>query len=873
MAGDGLLLDVADAVASSQRVDWDRARSAARPEEHRSLGNLRALSGMFAAVGRGTPGRAGAAASGDRPGTALARAALRVMVALAALHAVTALAILLLSWEHALEQPFSAPRVLALLSLSVCALLLLAGGRRDHRAGLLGAAFMLGASSFSIPLLVGYVGEVAGWILPEVFLPALLWAFAGEFPRVHRRSRIDGLVRRMVPFCVCIGGAFWIANLPPLRASLAFLERRSADGVYWIPLAFLTLSAVVAVAWRARDATAEETRRVMLLIGGLVIGVAPMCMDIVIESLWPVARRYGDANRDVVATVVFTFLLSTPWSVTWAVLAERALDIRMVVRASYRRLLTRRLLTAAIAAPLGTLGWLFLSQADRTVADVAASSPVRLLVPAAVAAALAAACRRRLLVRLDAWVYPETADHRRVLAVAGSELVEATAVSHVGDAVAGSMRRGCGVPTALLVTAENGPYHPALPVAAVPPLARTSAIAHVLEFTHKPLHVDPDDRASVFALLPGRDAEWVVEAAAATVVPVFGPASEVVGLAAIGRRFDDRRLSAVDLDFLQALAVTAGLALARLGSAGAGPDAPPARECPACGIVAAPDSAQRCGCDVQYVAASVPRMLAGKFLVEQRIGSGGMGVVYLARDVGLQRHVAVKTVPAALGGVLRLRQEARAMAAVMHPAIAQIHGVETWRGLSVFVMEFLAGGTLAMRLERGPLPGPEAVRVALALAAALAAVHDAGYTHGDLKPSNVGFTAGGSPKLLDFGLARLMDDRDQPAGGTLSYMSPEAVRGGQVDAADDVWSLCVVLYEMITGQRPFAGDGAGEMAACIQRQRIRPAGAEAGPMGRTGASSVSQLIAFVVSILTAGRSARPATARAFADALGALREL
>ena len=133
-----------------------------------------------------------------------------------------------------------------------------------------------------------------------------------------------------------------------------------------------------------------------------------------------------------------------------------------------------------------------------------------------------------------------------------------------------------------------------------------------------------------------------------------------------------------------------------------------------------------------------------------------------------------------------------------------------------------------------PRPGTAArcggARRGRSLSAALTALHDAGYVHGDVKPSNIGFASDGTAKLLDFGLARLTNAHDQPAGGTLSYMSPEVLCGERAGEADDVWSLRVVLYEMVARRRPFIGDGAGEVAkvaACIRRQRIRPAAAEA----------------------------------------------
>ena len=863
MAHDRVLLDVAGAVVSSEGVDWARARRAARPDQRRALDNLRALSGVFAGAGSGSLERLRAVA--DPIGTAFARLAFGALVAVAALHVAGSLVTIAWSWDRAMDVPFAVPRVLSIVSFLLCAVLLLVGGRLDHRARLMGAVFLVIASSFWAP----FAG--IGWILPETLLPALMWAFAREFPRAARRTRLDELARLAVPLSAAIGTGLWIANLPPVIEWLPYLGRRHVV-VYWAIVSLLALPALAAIAWRARDAVGDESKRARLLIAGILIGVAPIPLDVVIETLWPAARRFGDDHRVGLGIVVYTFLLSMPFSVTWAVLAKRALDVRTVVRASYRRLLTRRLLAAATAAPLAALGWTFFSQPDRTVEAVIATPGARLSVAALGAAALATVCRRRLLVHLDAWVFPETQDHGRLLSAAGSELMQAATVSRVGEVVAETVRRACGAPATMMTLAETvdaytGPG--TVPSVAAPPLPRASAVAFMLESARQPILVDPHDPASVFHLLPASDAGWVVATEAAAVAPVPGPGTELDGLLVVGRRLDDRPLSPEALEFVRTMGSTAGLAAARLRSAlsSRSPfDAPPAGECPVCGLVAKPgdgDGRQACGCGADYVQALVPSLLAGKFRLERRLGAGGMGVVYLAQDADLHRHVAVKTLPvAAVQGLVRLRREGRAMAAMAHPAIAQIHGVETWRGRPLLVVEYLAGGTLAARLDQGPLSDEQAVGIAITVAEALTALHDAGYVHGDVKPSNVGFASvDGAVKLLDFGLARLAEDGDGLAGGTVPYLSPEVLRGAPAGAADDVWALCVVLHEMLTGTRPFAGGSAKGLADRIRRQRMHlPLSAGVEAAGRRAHS-------FVVSILTAAVSARPASARAFANAL------
>ena len=260
-----------------------------------------------------------------------------------------------------------------------------------------------------------------------------------------------------------------------------------------------------------------------------------------------------------------------------------------------------------------------------------------------------------------------------------------------------------------------------------------------------------------------------------------------------------------------------------------------------------------CACGSAHVATEVPKLLAGKFRLTRRLGAGGMGAVYLARDLRLERDVAIKILRArSLGRLMGLKPEAWAMSTVTHPGVAQIYGVESWRGRPFLVVEFLAGGTLEDRLRDGPLAPSQAVSVVARLAGALAALHEKGFLHGDVKPSNIGFTAEGSPKLLDFGLAHAVDDAAM-VGGTLPYLSPEVLAGRPADEADDGWSLAVVLYEMVSGRHPFAGGAPDAVRRRIRRQRL----AEGGPDASAAPTSATAVASFAASILTAPRS-RPA---------------
>jgi serine/threonine protein kinase len=224
----------------------------------------------------------------------------------------------------------------------------------------------------------------------------------------------------------------------------------------------------------------------------------------------------------------------------------------------------------------------------------------------------------------------------------------------------------------------------------------------------------------------------------------------------------------------------------------------------------------------------------GPYRVLRELGQGGMGTVVLAEDTRLGRHVALKTVSGAQagtsGGRAQLLDEARAAAALTHPAIAAVHDVIEHDGNIAIVFELVEGETLAARLAKGPLPEPLAVTIAVQIADALAVAHGARVLHRDLKPSNIMLAPGGVVKILDFGIARFRPvGHDQPAGkdgdegfmGTPGYVPPEQWTGKAVDERADLYALGVVLFEMLTGKRPFPARTVHAGACAIDRIACR----------------------------------------------------
>jgi eukaryotic-like serine/threonine-protein kinase len=233
--------------------------------------------------------------------------------------------------------------------------------------------------------------------------------------------------------------------------------------------------------------------------------------------------------------------------------------------------------------------------------------------------------------------------------------------------------------------------------------------------------------------------------------------------------------------------------------------------------------------------------LVGQFLghyrILEQIGSGGMGVVYRAHDEQLERDVAVKVLPA---GTLadeaarrRFRKEALALAKLNHPNIATIHNFDIQQGVDFLVMEYIAGVTLSEKLSSGPLGEKQAAELGGQLAEGLAAAHEHGVVHCDLKPGNLRVTVEGGLKILDFGLAKLprpvtgtavTDSVSRTEGivGTLPYMAPEQFLGEVIDSRTDIHAAGALLYEMSTGKRPFAEVERSQLIAAILRRPPLP---------------------------------------------------
>lgn len=657
----------------------------------------------------------------------------------------------------------------------------------------------------------------------EAFAPACLWQFAVVFPRVGLFTRFDTLASGVARGCWLLGAALLLVNLVVAHdlgvgTPISQLARGHPSNIYWCVVLLAVLPAVAVIFARSRRAPVVERQKVRRFALALTAGTAPVLLLAAVLSVSPAAVHWLATNTNArfwIDCVVIGGLAAMPLLVTAAILVDRPLTLDAAFNPASLHSIANGVLTFLPLIPFWASVTLLYEQRHDSLATIVSGSDNIAIVVYATVGVVLVALRRPLLASLNRVVSRRDTDQRTQLTRALERVRLARGPRETAAILARELRHGIGTRSAVVLVASRG--HRFIDAArVVPELPHDSSLCAVLRETQGPLDVSVD--SELYALLPTRESAWVRDAGASLLVPLKQRDEHLAAIAVLGIKRGNAPFDRDDEWFMTALttAVAATWAddpdddaqLSRRSPR----DADAAFECRHCGRVA--DRADLpCGCTVPPRLAAVPARLAGKFDVRRRLGAGGMGVVYLARDLVLQRDVALKTLPRlSPGSVARLHAEARAMARFSHDGLAAIYGTETWRRIPILVVEYLTGGTLAARLRAGPLGTAEAVALGLHLARALDAMHGHGVLHGDLKPTNIGFTAAGVPKLLDFGLAVLTESTTELAprqdrhGGTRGYLPPEAAHHSPPGAAFDLWALALVLLETVSGTtQPHAG--------------------------------------------------------------------
>lgn len=771
----------------------------------------------------------------------------QLVLALAGIKTAIGLVAYLAGAREPAPDPLVPPAVHAVLAVSFAAAagLLLLGSRRDPRAAWLGGVFVLIASSITPTVNVLSVPQppVLAHFRPEALLPAFLWQFVRAFPS-PLGGRPGVVIGHAVTALVTLGLVGVAVNLSVIGAPAAGDDWRfiafPREGFHWALVLGACVLALPVLHWRAGQSPEAERARVRLFVRALLGGLAPFAIEVLAESLVPAydALTSGATARAIVGAVIFGALATVPFVTAYSVLFDRVVETRIVLRAALQYGLARYTIAVATAIPFAALATILVTHKDDTLASLLAGPRQVLLVGATLLGLAALPLRNRSLRAVDRRYFREPYDAREVLARFVGELV-ASSPAELGARVDREIDRALHADAILLVA--NAPRTSLRDVAALaPPLAADATLVRLAVADVLPMDVDLADRGSPLQRLPEAEKRWLESTRARLLVALKGSDGALTGLLAVAAKRSGLDFAPIDRQLIGAVASAASLALEnlRLRSTPPSPSEPPARECLACSRLH-PESAAACGCGGALAEARVPHVLRGTFRLDQRLGAGGMGVVYRAVDLHLGRDVAIKTLPQmSAQQAARLRREARAMAMVSHPNLAVVHGIETWRDLPFLVEEFLAGGTLAHRLATRRLPLDDTLDLGLALTDALQTLHRARLLHCDIKPSNIGFTPQGVAKLLDFGLSRVLREVRPPAdvittehpasdeglvaasthgavAGTPHYMSPESVRGEAATALVDLWSLSVVLFECLTGQRPFQGTTTAEIFTAV----------------------------------------------------------
>ena len=849
-----LLESVADAVAAGEAVEWaDVERATAKSRDADLLRQLRVVSAIGAARSsiKLPPGPNWWIRTTEA-GVAAVLCVAAVQFALGMLGAPAAL--VHVTWPH----------ILSAFVFGAGGVLLLAGGGSDRRLRLLGGWFLTISSAFALawmpPPEAGWAGAVATAVrplLPDAFLALMIWRFVREFPTPTEPRAARRIADIFVEISFGVGvalftvnalGRFGTSTMPAwFMTFFELFERERPAGVYWPLLFAIGAPAIPFLLWKARLVAYEDRRRVTLFVGALAAGLMPFLLAVIAAPF--VSGLQGGALQQRVGVLLYASLASIVPVAAYSVAVDRVMDLQFLIRATLKYALARYAVWGMSLAPIAYVGYDVQANQQLTIAEyLERSRPVGPLALSAVGL-IALTVREHMLRALDRWFQGEPIDQPQSLARLERRCRMAGSLRGVTAALAAELRQALHASSvSVLLVNDDGTV--LVPVEGpTGPIRSDSMLLEILRSTRADVPLGSRALASIARLLSPADRKWLRDADPQVLSLLVGSTEMLLGVVAIGEARTGLPYSTAHLTLVTAACGRAALEIEnrRLGvraaaeSALGGPPAgqgiewreEPATYCPACALVWSPDT-RNCSCGTATKVAALPWFIQGKFRLERLVGSGGMGVVYLAVDMVLGRQVAIKTLPPLrTASAERLHREARTMARVLHPNLALIYGTEQWRGTPMLIVEYLQGGTLRDWLRRGPVSFLEAIDLGIVLADVLDRVHEAGVLHRDVKPSNIGFTVDNQPKLLDFGLALLDGTAGQqptdmrlPARarsevvrtadpestvtvadrlvGTPLYLAPEALAGVTPQPSFDLWGLALVIYEAIAGRHPFA---------------------------------------------------------------------
>ncbi len=782
------------------------------------------------------------------------------------------------------------------LCFSGAAVLLFATSSDDLRATSLGGFFLTVATAFcrsalsQVPQSHGPWADLAsgaGALHVDSFMPWFLWTFVRVFPETQMPRRLRRLIVYGARISAWTGGILFAANLlaateqrePGIARLLALLHHHASP--YYALLVLLLLPLPGLLVYKLRHTQKDDGRRSRFFAGALALALTPALLELTAELSSPrylAAQRGNPTLAGWAHGIVALFLLPLPFTTAYAVLAQRVLPVRLIARRALQYASARYLSYGLAALPFLALGLYIYDNRTERIADLLTGSRILLFLATVLLGFAAQRYRGRLLESIDRRFFREQYDARQILTLVVQRIRSTHGVRDLAELLCRGIDQALHLHTIAVLVEDPRSGNLADPLNRARKLDASSALAQRIASATDPLTVDLDRPGSSLARLPEPDRHWLLDSRFRLLVPIVARDGSLLGLIGLGEKKSGLPFLKEDRKLLVDIASSAALwieleikqtwssrpeddslgSLAELsGHHAAHSQQPPenAKECLSCGALYLPYTVFCGNCSRRLEPSIVPYVLPGKFRFERRLGAGGMGVVYRGVDLGLGRAVAVKTLKrVSPEDAMRLRREARTAAAVSHRHLAAVYGLETWQGTPLLVMELMEGGTLTQRIEKGGLAARETVELGIAMAEALEHLHEADILHRDIKPSNIGYTRSGVPKLMDFGIARVLLDlrpeRSELGGGfdeedstvlppssiwdhsptsvtlsrqlvgTLSYLSPEALSSEAPNTSFDLWGLAVVLYECVLGRKLFAGMDMKQTMSRIRQGRV-----------------------------------------------------
>ncbi len=693
---------------------------------------------------------------------------------------------------------------------------------------LLGKSYYLYGTAAIVRPLPIFVGALIWWpIVGDFLFPGLFFAFCSIFPRKLFRSRwIWVAVVPALFFLWPIAGFAYFTFVNPLG------EATTPD---WGPrlggsllFAYMGAGLVALIMNYRRLDDVNQKRRIRVLVSGTLVGYLVIAPYAVMSAMRASAQSsIGRVLFSWPALLLLTVLSQAfPLSWAYAILRHRLFDIRVILRRGLQYALARGVLLTAVPS-LGIL----------LVADLLLHGQQPLLqilrergwvyVVLGGLAATAYLKRRNWLEALDRRFFRERCDAQRLLRDVVEEVRQARNFEQMAPYVVTRIQTALHSEFVDLLAREprEQSYRS---LAMAPPehaplaLPAETKLMSLVRLLGRPLEVPQTGSSWLGEQLPHEETEFLRQSRIDLLVPISTAADRTEALLALGVKRSEEPYAREDLDLLVAIASSMVLLLER--PAGAGISRSDAfEECPKCGACYNSGATQCAQEGARLVPVMLPRLLDARYRLEQRLGRGGMGTVYAAADVALERRVAVKVIREDLVGNAeaadRFRGEARVAASFAHPNVVTIHDFGVAVDTRAFlVMELLQGETLREELKRrNGFPPAHALLILRDVCSALEAAHRRHLVHRDLKPENIFLVrseSGESAKVLDFGIAKFLSTATQQATadtapgallGTPRYMSPEQWRGQEPHPAWDLWALAVVTYEILMGTYPFDG--------------------------------------------------------------------